>query len=171
MTSEQVRALVSYSVRRLGCLTAGQRAHIRGHAMRATVEATEPLEVVYGHVDVVASYVADGAQFGHDNTSNLPDEDRRIFNEHLEALVAAEVEMRICRECGCTAERGCPEGCFWVDDDMCSECAQGQDAVDALRFALDGAPALVVGDVTQGDALGCDGAALQAAGPMGVDHD
>ena len=30
---------------------------------------------------------------------------------------------RKCRVCGCTDERGCPEGCWWVEDDLCSSCA------------------------------------------------
>lgn len=28
-----------------------------------------------------------------------------------------------CRECGCTDQLGCPEGCWWVEDDLCSSCA------------------------------------------------
>lgn len=27
-----------------------------------------------------------------------------------------------CRVCGCTNEYGCPEGCAWVADDLCSAC-------------------------------------------------
>ncbi len=27
-----------------------------------------------------------------------------------------------CRVCGCTDLDGCPEGCFWVEEDLCSEC-------------------------------------------------
>lgn len=35
---------------------------------------------------------------------------------------------RACRECGCTDERACPGGCWWVPDDqhggyLCSSCA------------------------------------------------
>ena len=29
-----------------------------------------------------------------------------------------------CRGCGCTDERACPEGCSWVEPDLCSECAE-----------------------------------------------
>jgi hypothetical protein len=28
----------------------------------------------------------------------------------------------VCRECGCTAVEPCPDGCFWVEDDLCSRC-------------------------------------------------
>ena len=27
-----------------------------------------------------------------------------------------------CRMCGCTDERACPGGCWWVADDLCSSC-------------------------------------------------
>lgn len=32
---------------------------------------------------------------------------------------------RSCRICGCTQLRACPGGCYWVDDDLCSACAEG----------------------------------------------
>jgi hypothetical protein len=28
----------------------------------------------------------------------------------------------VCRVCGCTDECGCPEGCWWVEPDLCSSC-------------------------------------------------
>ena len=33
-----------------------------------------------------------------------------------------ETALRRCRSCGCTDERGCPGGCWWVASDLCSEC-------------------------------------------------
>lgn len=35
----------------------------------------------------------------------------------------SETALRVCRSCGCTDEHGCPEGCWWVDFDLCSQCA------------------------------------------------
>ncbi len=29
-----------------------------------------------------------------------------------------------CRVCGCTDEDGCPGGCWWVEPDLCSRCAE-----------------------------------------------
>lgn len=29
---------------------------------------------------------------------------------------------RRCRVCGCTDDRACPEGCRWVEPDLCSSC-------------------------------------------------
>jgi hypothetical protein len=31
--------------------------------------------------------------------------------------------MQTCRTCGCTQEKACPEGCFWIEPDLCSTCA------------------------------------------------
>jgi hypothetical protein len=31
-------------------------------------------------------------------------------------------KVRACRVCGCTDDRACPGGCWWVDDDLCSAC-------------------------------------------------
>ncbi len=28
----------------------------------------------------------------------------------------------ICRGCGCTDDEACPEGCWWVEPDLCSSC-------------------------------------------------
>lgn len=40
----------------------------------------------------------------------------------LEALPFSDKFERTCRVCGCTDAHGCPNGCFWVDDDLCSNC-------------------------------------------------
>lgn len=29
-----------------------------------------------------------------------------------------------CRVCGCTWNNACPGGCYWVEDDLCSKCAE-----------------------------------------------
>lgn len=29
-----------------------------------------------------------------------------------------------CRMCGCTDSHACPGGCFWVEADLCSVCAE-----------------------------------------------
>jgi hypothetical protein len=51
----------------------------------------------------------------------MSDEDPQSWQEHL--LERAENEQ-ICRVCGCTQENGCPEGCWWVEPDLCSSCAE-----------------------------------------------
>ena len=44
-------------------------------------------------------------------------------------LGATEIDSDIasCRICGCTDEVACEGGCSWVEDDLCSECAGGED--------------------------------------------
>ena len=37
-------------------------------------------------------------------------------------LHTVETEQ-VCRVCGCTQDNACPGGCYWVEDDLCSECA------------------------------------------------
>lgn len=32
--------------------------------------------------------------------------------------------IQSCRRCGCTQECGCPEGCYWVEEDLCSSCQE-----------------------------------------------
>ncbi len=36
---------------------------------------------------------------------------------------AAVFARRRCRVCGCTNNRACPGGCYWVAIDLCSKCA------------------------------------------------
>ncbi len=42
--------------------------------------------------------------------------------------------MQKCRVCGCTDEHGCPEGCFWVAEDLCSACFAKSGEIPAGRF-------------------------------------
>jgi hypothetical protein len=37
-------------------------------------------------------------------------------------------EVRACRVCGCTDERACAGGCYWVEADLCSACAVPREA-------------------------------------------
>jgi len=30
----------------------------------------------------------------------------------------------VCRVCGCTWNNACPGGCYWVEPDLCSRCAE-----------------------------------------------
>lgn len=35
----------------------------------------------------------------------------------------ADTSDRVCRVCGCTDDHACPGGCYWVEKDLCSVCA------------------------------------------------
>jgi hypothetical protein len=44
--------------------------------------------------------------------------------------------IRQCRQCGCTDEIACPDGCHWVAADLCSTCAPGAAPGSGLAEAL-----------------------------------
>lgn len=46
-------------------------------------------------------------------------------------------EERECRVCGCTDVDGCEGGCYWVEDDLCSNCVVTQhvDRMSSLLYA------------------------------------
>lgn len=44
---------------------------------------------------------------------------------------------RACRQCGCTDDQPCPSGCFWVEEDLCSACAELPEADLAADFEGD----------------------------------
>lgn len=51
---------------------------------------------------------------------NIADEINRVtkLNEHLET---GDYRLdRKCKVCGCTELNGCPNGCYWVEEDLCS---------------------------------------------------
>jgi hypothetical protein len=39
-----------------------------------------------------------------------------------EATEMIDGPIRTCRICGCTDDHACPEGCSWVEEDLCSAC-------------------------------------------------
>ena len=45
---------------------------------------------------------------------------RELLNEHPELVDPGTT--RHCRICGCTDLSACPDGCHWVENDLCSNC-------------------------------------------------
>lgn len=43
----------------------------------------------------------------------------------------------ICRVCGCTDDRACPGGCWWVEPDLCSQCQWFNEPTDEEDAAND----------------------------------
>ena len=41
-----------------------------------------------------------------------------------------------CRVCGCTWDNACPGGCYWVEDDLCSHCAEKMDGLGAFYYTF-----------------------------------
>jgi hypothetical protein len=42
-----------------------------------------------------------------------------------------------CRLCGCTQELGCEAGCWWVEPDLCSECATPEQRASGMRLVIE----------------------------------
>lgn len=47
--------------------------------------------------------------------------------------MARRRKVPTCRLCDCTDAHGCPEGCYWVEPDLCSVCARMLRAVTSNR--------------------------------------
>lgn len=47
--------------------------------------------------------------------------------EEAQALMAKTASnIRHCRVCGCNDFHACPQGCFWVEQDLCSACQENE---------------------------------------------
>jgi len=46
--------------------------------------------------------------------------------------------FRSCRVCGCTDYCACPGGCYWVEDDLCSNCKEMLDQGLSVRDIQNG---------------------------------
>lgn len=46
----------------------------------------------------------------------------RRYQARIRELEGQLGDVRRCRVCGCTDEYGCDEGCYWVEEDLCSAC-------------------------------------------------
>jgi hypothetical protein len=41
-------------------------------------------------------------------------------------------DVQSCRVCGCTEDRACEGGCYWIEPDLCSACAKADGVPDPL---------------------------------------
>lgn len=51
---------------------------------------------------------------------------KRFKLERLSERVG-NVKVQVCRVCGCTQYRACEGSCYWVEEDLCSKCAEKLD--------------------------------------------
>lgn len=62
------------------------------------------------------------------NHTNLDAEAITFMNEMPAATYAAlerdalATTPRRCRVCGCTDAKACPDGCYWITENLCSRC-------------------------------------------------
>ena len=47
-----------------------------------------------------------------------------------------DTQVRTCRVCGCDERHACPDGCEWVEADLCSLCQRGPHDWTALTIFL-----------------------------------
>jgi len=53
--------------------------------------------------------------------------EKRSVSREVRSIVRFEIRrgtIGMCRECGCTDRHACPDGCHWVQPDLCSECTE-----------------------------------------------
>lgn len=59
----------------------------------------------------------------------------------------------VCRACGCTDDRGCPGGCWWVHDDVCSQCATSVALIACSKRKSTGVQSQTPEELYQGSLL------------------
>lgn len=76
--------------------------------------------------ELVPGLLAAARREGLDNAEGASDRTlmEDLLRRTIEHAVEHLVEERRCRVCGCTDEHGCDEGCCWVEEDLCSQCAE-----------------------------------------------
>lgn len=47
-----------------------------------------------------------------------------------------EEEEQACRVCGCTWDNACEGGCYWVEDDLCSKCAEKMSGLSPYYYTF-----------------------------------
>jgi hypothetical protein len=75
----------------------------------------------------------------------LDHDHNQAFAQNLQSLrndieaagfVIRKEGSQTCRECGCTDERACEGGCSWVEEDLCSACADKALVVPEQRIIV-----------------------------------
>jgi hypothetical protein len=78
-------------------------------------------DVIVGDILIMAEGIANGEP----DIVGLTDEQvQALYGELLNEydFCLKYTSNRKCRVCGCTEDHACPGGCYWVEEDLCSEC-------------------------------------------------
>lgn len=98
------------------------RAHIAEHGVKAAACAFQAFDNEYCP-DV--QLLVDIFKAGLDGRfAILPVQPNDKEKAELNLFFSDMESKRRCRVCGCTDDCACPEGCYWVEEDLCSECAK-----------------------------------------------
>jgi hypothetical protein len=76
-----------------------------------------------GRAAVVATHAARAERRLHCLGTTKNGSPRHPLYLPRDALLQAWHGVRSCMACGCTDDRACPGGCYWVGPALCSECA------------------------------------------------
>jgi hypothetical protein len=88
------------------------------------------LEYCKGQIDLNASYNADHLADCR-RTISVSCSSNKKGIAAKKALIERFFYEQKCRVCGCTDNNACEGGCYWVEDDLCSKCAENScDEVD-----------------------------------------
>ena len=80
--------------------------------------------------DIVEMETKTGTAKGIVTQINVPEAEIVSFKDKMKTIVGKYLEEPKCRVCGCTQDIGCPEGCYWVEEDLCSECVGKEQTND-----------------------------------------
>lgn len=71
------------------------------------------------HGELIATTINDAYQFEESQYPHI----KRTKEEAAQELPEEPLfDIWRCRVCGCTDEHACPDGCYWVEEDLCSAC-------------------------------------------------
>lgn len=77
-------------------------------------------ELLTEAIRLIAEASVDETVNTHDLSMAKLVELRELLNEQPELLTGGAT--RRCRVCGCTENNQCPDGCCWIESDLCSRC-------------------------------------------------
>lgn len=87
------------------------------HAVDVETDRTPLEQTPHARAAAAAEHVALATLLNF-QVRSLPD----LFEAPDESVRIPLIVGPICRECGCTEQDACPEGCGWAEPDLCTAC-------------------------------------------------
>jgi ParB/RepB/Spo0J family partition protein len=99
---------------------------VKDHGAIDLAKDLQGLATTWGGISLPADWMEQAERIQYDGQEPEPVDDEPVYTEGEEdtgELWDPEpYEGRSCRVCGCTDQWGCEAGCWWVEEDLCSEC-------------------------------------------------
>lgn len=83
----------------------------------------EDLDAAYDFLDALGYKLSDEEQ-------QFKDGSHPLYTQPAVAASDDKKKQDACRVCGCTEDNACEGGCYWVEPDLCSQCAEAVDGED-----------------------------------------